>query len=197
VRETLAFYARIKKTTTGSEYAIGLRERLGLASQTGKRVRDLSGGMKQRLALIIALLADPPVLVLDEPTASLDVKAREEFLVLLTELRESGKTLVFSSHRLEEVAILAQRVLVMEAGKLVADCPSSELGSHLGKHTRLKLYLAGEDLIQQAVETLLGHGYSAERNGSGVWVQVVPLEKAKPISLLIEAGIPVKDFQLE
>jgi ABC-type multidrug transport system ATPase subunit len=137
------------------------------------------------------------MLVLDEPTASLDVKAREEFLALLTELRDTGKTLVFSSHRLEEVTILAQRVLVLEAGKLVADCLPSELGSHLGKQTRLKMHLANEGWINQAVETLLGHGYRAERNGSGVWVQVVPMEKARPISLLTEAGIPVKDFQLE
>ena len=90
--ETLNFYYRLKKTSTGKEYVVQMLERLGLAAYTGKRVRDLSGGMKQRLALVIALLADPPLLILDEPTANLDVKAREEFLALLTELKDQGKT---------------------------------------------------------------------------------------------------------
>ena len=195
--ETLNFYYRLKKTSTGKGYVVQMLERLGLASYVGKRVRDLSGGMKQRLALVIALLADPPLLILDEPTANLDVKAREEFLALLAELKDQGKTLIFYSHRLEEVAILADRVLVIEAGRLVGDCPPSELGNYLGRKSMLKLRLSDESLIGPAVETLAGHGYAAERNGTGVWVQVVPLEKARPISLLSEAGIPVEDFHIE
>lgn len=195
--ETLNFYYRLKKTSTGKEYVLQLLDRLGLAPYVGKRVRDLSGGMKQRLALVIALLADPPLLILDEPTANLDVKAREEFLALLAELKEKGKTLVFSSHRLEEVAVLADRVLVIEAGRLLVDCPPSELRRYLGRTSMLKLLLADETWIAPAVETLAGHGYVAERNGSGVWVEVVPLEKARPISLLTEAGIPVEDFHID
>jgi ABC-type multidrug transport system ATPase subunit len=197
VRETLIFYARLKKTSTTNEYVADLLQRLGMASHLKKSVRDLSGGMKQRLALIIALLADPPVLILDEPTANLDVKARDEFLTLLAALKEEGKTLIFSSHRLEDVSALADRVLLMELGKLTADCPLTELGSHLGSKDMLKLYFASEEWIDPAVEILTGHGYNAQRNGTGVWVQVVPLEKAKPISLLTKAGIPVDDFQLE
>jgi ABC-2 type transport system ATP-binding protein len=197
VRETLIFYARLRKTTTETEHSAGLLQRLGLASYIDKEVRDLSGGMKQRLALMIALLSDPPLLILDEPTANLDVRAREGFLSLLNELKELGKTLIFSSHRLEEVAALAERVLVMEAGKLVSQCTPLELGNYLGNQTMLKLYLAGDEWIAPAVKALTGHGYLAEQNGTGIWVQVVPLEKAKPISLLTEAGIPVADFQLE
>lgn len=197
VRETVRFYARLKKTTTDSDHVSALLNRLGLVSYVSKYVRDLSGGMKQRLALVIALLSDPPILILDEPTANLDVKARDEFLALLAELKEAGKTLIFSSHRLEEVATLADRVLLIESGKLTADCPPAELSSHLGTRAMLKLHLAGDEWIRPAVETLSLHGFSAQRNGTGVWVQVVPLEKAKPISLLAEAGIPVDDFQLE
>jgi ABC-type multidrug transport system ATPase subunit len=195
--ETLSFYYRLKKTSTGKQYVVQLLDRLGLSPYTAKRVRDLSGGMKQRLALVIALLANPPLLILDEPTANLDVKAREEFLALLAELKDQGKTLIFSSHRPEEVAILADRVLVIEAGRLVGDCPPSDLGRYLGRKAMLKLLLADNTLIGPAVETLTGHGYAAERNGTGVWVQVVPLEKARPISLLTEAGIPVEDFHIE
>jgi len=197
VTESLTLYARLKKTTIESQYAADLLERLGLASHVDKKVGDLSGGMKQRLALVIALLADPPLLILDEPTANLDLRAREEFIALLTGLRELGKTLVFSSHRLEEVVALADRVLVLEAGRLVVSCTPAELSDHLGSKSMLKLHLASEEWIGPAMEALIDQGFYAEQNGTGIWVEVVPLEKARPISLLTEAGIPVTDFQME
>jgi ABC-type multidrug transport system ATPase subunit len=197
VKETLLFYARIKKTDIFSSQSGDLLDRLGLVTYLPKRVRDLSGGTKQRLALVIALLANPPILILDEPTANLDIQAREKFLSLLAELKGEGITLLFSSHRLEEVVALADRVLVLELGKLVADCHPNELASRLDTRAMLKLYFEGDEWIQQALSTLTEHGYSAEPNGTGIWVQVVPLEKAKPISILTEAGIPVSDFQLE
>ncbi len=83
------------------------------------RSRVLSGGMKQRLALAIALLGEPPVLVLDELSASLDVDGRESFLRLLVGLRGEGRTVLFASHRPEEVEILAGRVAWIEGGRIV------------------------------------------------------------------------------
>jgi ABC-type multidrug transport system ATPase subunit len=197
VQETLHFYARLKKTAVNQPHTEAFLKRLGLDSHLEKQVGELSGGMKQRLALAIALLADPPVLILDEPTASLDVRAREQFLSLLAELKAAGKTLIFSSHRPDEVSTLADRVLVLENGRLVADCPPAQLSQYLGDWAMLKLHLAGEQWIGPAMATLNGHGFQVQQNGTGVWVRVVPLEKARPISLLAEAGIPVNDFQLE
>ena len=89
------------------------------------------------------------------------------------------------------------RVLVLENGQLAADCPPSQLGSYLGDWAMLKLHFAGDHWIGPAVDALNGHGFQVQRNGTGVWVRVVPLEKARPISLLAEAGIPVSDFQVE
>lgn len=120
VRETLRFYARLKKAPL--EQVDEALERIGLTRHALKLVKNLSGGMKQRLALAVALLADPPLLVLDEPTANLDARSRQELLALLRELKAAGKTLIFSSHRLGEVAKLADRVLVLEDGRLVMDC---------------------------------------------------------------------------
>jgi len=197
VEETLYFYSRLKKTANDTEHAIGLLERLGLVDHVHKKVGDLSGGMKQRLALVIALMADPPVIILDEPTANLDVKAREGFLALLMELKQEGKTLVFSSHRLEEVTTLADRVLVIESGELIADCNPLELGDYSQSVSMLKLYFSNDEWVVPALETLSGHGYKVSKNGTGIWVQVVPLEKAKPISLLASAGFPVEDFQID
>lgn len=99
---------------------------VGLEQHRRKRVRELSGGMKQRLALGLALLNDPPVLALDEPTSNLDSGARSELLSRLIKLKSEGKTILFISHRPEEVIGLADRVLTLERGRVVAD-QSAEL----------------------------------------------------------------------
>jgi nitrous oxidase accessory protein len=117
VREVVDFFARLKGASP--ETIPGVLERLGLAAHAEKRVGTLSGGMKQRVALAVALLGDPPILLLDEPTASLDAQSRSDFLYLLGELKRSGKTLLFSSHRQDEILSLADRVLVLEQGRLV------------------------------------------------------------------------------
>ena len=115
VRETAEFYAAIR----------GLRvvdDRLaewGLADVATRRVGQLSGGMKQRLALALALLADPPVLLLDEPTSNLDADARRELLGFLEQFKRRGKTLVLCSHQAAEVWRLADRVVVLEGGRAV------------------------------------------------------------------------------
>lgn len=195
VRETLFFYAALKKVGDGFDFE-PLLARLELSQHVDKLVRELSGGLKQRLALALALLSEPPILLMDEPTANLDVRAREDFLHLLLSLKRAGKTLLFSSHRLHEVMSLADRVLVLESGRLVVDCPPAELGQRLGWKTTLRLSMPVEG-IESAMATLARHGLDASRNGHGVRVQVQPGEKGKPIQVLCEAGIAVTDFTVE
>ncbi|MDT8306670.1 MAG: ABC transporter ATP-binding protein [Anaerolineae bacterium] len=195
VAQTLVFYARLKKVADGYDFT-PLLERLELLPHVQKRVRDLSGGLKQRLALAIALLADPPILVLDEPTSNLDIRAREDFLRFLHDLRESGKTLVFSSHRLEEVIALADRVLLLEAGKLVLAAPPHELEKELGRASTLHVILPAPT-IEPALEILAAHGLPVSRNGQGVRIRVQPGAKAEALRLLHDAGILVEDFSLE
>jgi len=195
VAETLTFYARLKKVASGYDFT-PLLDRLELTVHINKPVHDLSGGLKQRLALALALLADPPILILDEPTANLDIRAREDFLLLLHELKVGGKTLAFSSHRLEEVTALADRVLLMEAGRLVIDAPPNELEQRLGWESTLHLYLP-EPVIEPALETLTAYGTPVSRNGRGVRVQVKPGEKGKVLRMLHDAGIEIEDFTIE
>ncbi|HEX6385676.1 MAG TPA: ABC transporter ATP-binding protein, partial [Anaerolineae bacterium] len=195
VKETLLFYARLKKVEDGFDFE-PLLKRLALWPHLAKPVRDLSGGLKQRLALAIALLNDPPLLVLDEPTSNLDVQARGDFLALLLELKRSGKTLLFSSHRPEEVMTLADRVLVLADGHLVADCPPAELSQQLGQPTTLHLFVPA-DGVEPALTALTRHGLPASRNGRGILVQVAPGNKAEPIRILHAADISVEDFTLE
>lgn len=195
VSETLMFYARLKKVASGYDFIPAL-DRLELTPHISKPVHDLSGGLKQRLALALALLADPPILILDEPTANLDIRAREDFLLLLHELKVNGKTLAFSSHRLEEVTALADRVLLMEAGRLIVDAPPQELEQRLGWDSTLHIYLP-EPVIEAALETLTPYGMPVSRNGRGVRVQVRAGEKGKVLRVLHEAGIEIEDFTIE
>jgi nitrous oxidase accessory protein len=114
-REFLAFLAKLKRVAP-ERVDVALAE-VGLTAHGAKAVGSLSGGMKQRLALAAALLSDPPLLVLDEITSNLDANGREGLLRVLTRLRAAGKTILFTSHRRDDVVRLADRVVVLERGK--------------------------------------------------------------------------------
>lgn len=195
VAETLTFYGRLKKISADFDFA-ALLDRLQLKPHIEKRVGDLSGGLKQRLALALALLADPPILLLDEPSANLDIRARDDFLTLLNELKAAGKTIIFSSHRLDEVTALADRVLLLEAGKLVVDAPPSELEQRLGLPSTLHLYMP-QAMAAIAVDTLKTHGLPVHLNGRGLRVQVAPGGKGNVLKLLHEANVEIDDFVVE
>lgn len=186
VAQTLAFYAALRGAK--SDRAL---ERVGLDHCPERPVGALSGGMKQRLALALALLGDPPVLVLDEPTSNLDLAGREEFLKMLVGLREQGKTMLFTSHRYEEVLALADQVVVLEQGRVTRIARPGEL---VGTQV-MKLHVPRESL-DEAMEQLGRAGYQARRNGRGVFVSVPSDRKATPIQTLAQAGILVTDFDL-
>lgn len=195
ISETVAFYARLKKMPAGTDFT-ALLEKLDLTQHIEKPISDLSGGMKQRLALALALLSDPPLLILDEPTVNLDIRSRDTFIQLLLDLKHAGKTLVFSSHRLEEVTALADRILLLEAGRLVVDSPPDQLEQQLGWQSTLHLYLP-RTAIQPAMDTLAQHGLPVVMNGRGVRVQVAPGKKGQVLQMLHEAGVQVDDFTVE
>jgi ABC-type multidrug transport system ATPase subunit len=88
----------------------------GLTGEDGKAVFELSGGMKQKLALAQALVADPDILLLDEPCSNLDLKSRRELLAILRVLRRT-RTMLVTSHHIDEVEALADRVLWLEEGR--------------------------------------------------------------------------------
>jgi ABC-2 type transport system ATP-binding protein len=121
VLETLRLYAalypriRLKPDITSVLQQVDLREK-------GKAlVRTLSGGQRQRLALAMAMLHDPDLYILDEPTSGLDPAARRQIHDILTSLKRDGKTIVLSSHYLDEIEAMADRVIILSAGLVVAD----------------------------------------------------------------------------
>lgn len=195
VQATMEFYARLKHVAF-SRIPI-LLEKLGLTSHARKPVPALSGGLKQRLALAVALLADPPVLLLDEPTANLDAKARRDYLALLTALRKENKTLIFASHRVEEVEALASRVLVLETGRVADVLLPADVRLRLTPDVELTLWVA-EGQRSTALACLTQNGLSAHLNGRGtVVVQVTTDKKLQPLTLLAEQAIEVLDFEVE
>ena len=133
VAEVALLFARLKGASAAD--ARKMLATSSLAAHVGKRVRELSGGMKQRLALGLALLTDPPVLLLDEPTSNLDQDGRRELLDEVEQLRRSGKTVLLISHRPEEVRQIADRVVTLESGRIVSidNTPPSDASHDRGQ----------------------------------------------------------------
>jgi len=193
VDEALQLFAKIKRVTRDRPGE--LLERVGLGEHHRKRIRELSGGMKQRLALAMALLDDPPLLVLDEPTSNLDAAARASFVELLRTQRGLGKAMLFSSHRVSEVEAISDRVLMLRAGKVQAMCSPDKLMGLAELRVAIKLIVA-DDRIDEAVSVLCGAGFDARRNCRGVHVEVRPDEKALPQGILERREIGVRDFEI-
>jgi ABC-type multidrug transport system ATPase subunit len=195
VQATLAFYARLKRIDPQS--VAPLLEKLGLGEHVHKPVPALSGGLKQRLALALALLSDPPMLLLDEPSANLDARSRREYLALLRELRKDGKTLLFASHRLEEVETLADRVLVLERGRAIEELSPGALRQKLMPEAELALWIASEQRAN-ALALLKDAGLESHLNGRGTLVvQIGSGEKLSALQLLEKNGVHVLDFEVE
>jgi ABC-2 type transport system ATP-binding protein len=119
VAEAMRFMGELREVSRPRQ--LSLLEEFGLAEHRGKSVAALSGGMRQKLSITIALLSDPSVILLDEPTASLDAWATHEILRIL-EGWKSRKCVVLSSHRVEEVRALAHRLVSIRGGRL-AEAP--------------------------------------------------------------------------
>ena len=120
-REFLVFVAKLRRLELTRVDEV--LETVGLAGHARERARTFSGGMQQRLSLAAALLADSPLLLLDEPTASLDGAGQQTFLDTVAALRADGRTLLLASHRPEEISRLTDRVLVVDEGHVVPRTP--------------------------------------------------------------------------
>ena len=101
--------------------------RAGLTTVAGRRVSKCSGGEQQRLRFALALLADPQLLVLDEPTAGMDVAARRDFWAVMRKESSRGRTVVFATHYLEEADDFADRIVLVADGRVVADGPTARI----------------------------------------------------------------------
>lgn len=129
--EVLEFYCRLRRLPLTRIDDVLHRSEFDFNGFSSKRVGQLSGGMLQRLGLAVACIPDAPVMLLDEPTVSLDPKGAVTFRKFLSQLKEQGKTIVFTSHLLADVEALADRVAILVNGKLVAAEPVNKLKGEL------------------------------------------------------------------
>jgi ABC-2 type transport system ATP-binding protein len=127
VAENLALFAQLEGVAKPSRAVALMLEQTGLESRAGDLLGSLSGGNRQRVNVAAALIGDPPVLALDEPSASLDPAQRERLWEFVTGLARAGRTVVFSSHNPPEAQRHADRLLVLDGGLLVFEGTPAEL----------------------------------------------------------------------
>ena len=134
VRETLSMFSRYFESPTDVEAVVDL---VGLVDKADDRVAQLSGGQKRRLDVGLGLVGDPELLFLDEPTTGLDPAARREMWEMIEGLRDAGKTVLLTTHYMDEADHLADRIIILRHGEIVAQGTSDELRDSLGDVTHI------------------------------------------------------------
>jgi len=132
VAENLRLFARLERVADPDAAVARMLEQAGLADRAGDEVASLSGGNRQRVNIAVGLLADPPVLLLDEPSASLDPRQRERLWTFVGALAEGGTTIVYSTHNVAEADRYADRILVLADGELLFTGTPRQLEAAVG-----------------------------------------------------------------
>jgi ABC-2 type transport system ATP-binding protein len=161
VRELLAMMAALFPKPLDVDETLELAK---LGDLSDRRTERLSGGETQRLRFAVALVSDPDLLVLDEPTVGMDVEARRAFWATVRELSGTGKTFLFATHYLEEADAYADRAVLMARGQIVADGPTTEIKALVGSRT---IRATLDDVPIEALERLPAVT-NAERRGEAV-----------------------------
>jgi ABC-2 type transport system ATP-binding protein len=133
VRENLELFARLERLPDRRGAVARMLEQTGLGDRAGERVSRLSGGNRQRVNVALALIAGPPLLVLDEPSSSLDPAQRERLWSFIAGLAAEGTAVIFSTHNVAEAERYADRVLVLAEGVLILDGTAAELQRQAGE----------------------------------------------------------------
>src|SRR5699024_10062360 len=170
-------------------------KRFNLEHTRRKPVRSLSGGMRQKLALTLALLGAPHLLVLDEPTANLDAATQKELIGMLNDLKQEGRTIIFTSHRWSEVRALADSVVHLEQGKVVEHDSVKSLAPDLDQVSiRIEI---GTEQMDVAAESLRRIGFVPYVNSSHLLVSVQDKAKMEVFSALTQQGVAPLNFDVE
>lgn len=143
VRETLSFQSGYFGLKENQVWIDEVLHRLGLADKADNNMRALSGGMKRRVMVAQALVHRPPVIVLDEPTAGVDVELRQSLWGFITELNRAGHTIILTTHYLEEAENFCNRIAIMKKGRLIALENKTELLSRYGKEREVWVRFSG------------------------------------------------------
>ncbi|KAA1374844.1 ABC transporter ATP-binding protein [Aeromicrobium fastidiosum] len=194
--------AREQLDTFGSLYGVPagrtdeMLEQVGLVDKAAVRTEDLSGGQKQRLSIACALIHDPDVVFLDEPTAALDPQARRNLWDVLRTINDSGRTVVLTTHYMDEAEVLCDRVAIMDAGRVLElDTPAALVR---GLDAPVRITLAPGTLSFEAARSLAGSD-PVEDDSAGL--TITTRRPAEVLSALAQqdalAGLSVRGASLE
>ncbi|WFE37411.1 ATP-binding cassette domain-containing protein [Micromonospora sp. WMMD998] len=196
-RENLVLFGRLLRLgrTQARQRAEELLDRFRLTEAADKPVKSYSGGMRRRLDLAASLVVERPVLFLDEPTTGLDPRSREEMWQLIRQLRDDGSTVLLTSQYLEEVDRLADRVVVLDDGRVIAEGTPDELKERVGGQVcEIEVPAARREEAAAALRSEMDE--VTERDGA----LVVPAPRARMLAdvvrLLEEAGIEAENVAL-
>ncbi len=149
VRELIALFAALYDADTSSERIDQLLALVSLEEKSDARANQLSGGQQQRLSIALALVNDPEIVFLDEPTTGLDPQARRNLWDVISGLRAAGKTIVLTTHYMEEAEVLCDRVAIMDTGRIIACDTPLRLIQSLEQEATIRARVArGLDLDQ-------------------------------------------------
>src|SRR6478735_4127346 len=190
VRETVRMIASTYAVHSPVDEVI---DRAGLRSLADRRVSKCSGGEQQRLRFALALLPDPRLLVLDEPTAGMDVTARHEFWQTMHAEASAGRTVVFATHYLEEADAFADRIVLVAGGRVVADGPTAEIRSRASGRT-VTAVLADEAVPSARAALLRLDGVrDVKRRGERL---VVTASDSDAVARLLLGGLGGRDLEI-
>ena len=178
---------------------VRVHARFGLTGRGGHRVETLSGGLKQRLNLAVALIHDPPVLLFDEPTAALDPVARDELHADLTRLRDDGHAILLSTHHVDEAEAGCDRVAVLDRGRLMACGKPAEV-LHVESGDRPVLYGHLRDrppkFLVRAIRDRLGEGVELEVTGRRLRLSAESTEDlGVALAALLAEGVDLEGYR--
>jgi len=187
VRELIAMMASLYPHALPVDEVIGL---VGIDDIADRRTEKLSGGQTQRVRFAVALVCDPELLVLDEPTVAMDVEGRRAFWSTMREFASRGKTVLFATHYLEEADDYADRAVLMAAGHVVADGPPTEIKARVGVRV-IRATLPG--ISTEELGELPGVT-NAERHGEGVLLRCADSDVA--IRALLSTYPVARDLEI-
>ena len=188
VREALRFQSGYFGVTNNDAWIDELLESLGLTDKANHNMRQLSGGMKRRMLVAQALVHKPPVIVLDEPTAGVDVELRQTLWQFIAKLNKLGHTVLLTTHYLEEAEALCQRIAMLKNGKVVALDRTDEL-----------LKAASSNVLRFKLDASLPPALAAKARVTGRIVQLPAhdaLEIERHLAALREAGLNAEDVEI-
>ena len=188
VREALRFQSGYFGVKNNDAWIDELLENLGLADKANANMRQLSGGMKRRVLVAQALVHKPPIIVLDEPTAGVDVELRQALWHFIARLNKEGHTVLLTTHYLEEAEALCGRIAMLKAGQVVALNRTSEL-----------LKAASGSVLQFKTDTPLPAALAALARVTGRIVQLPAQDAAEieqHLAALRQAGIAPEDVEI-